>query len=253
MGYKTLFYTLGITMEWTIETFLLANFILIVSSILQMATGVSVGMIIVPFLAMISYTLIPVPVVFASLTLTMMMAYQGRKHIDTDNMSQIIVGLLFGILGAVYLLKNIAFEYLGVIFGLFILLSVFISIKIKTFKLGRKVNYSGGFFAGFIGTLSLSGGQILALLFQNHPLASIKATLAFLYTIFSLVILLVFYVLGEFSSAQLISGLYMMPGFIIGFFVAPMFAKYFDPQYTKTVVLGMATFGAFLLIGKSIF
>ena len=207
-------------MEWTIETFLLANFILIVSSILQMATGVSVGMIIVPFLAMISYTLIPVPVVFASLTLTMMMAYQGREHIDTDNMSQIIVGLLFGILGAVYLLKNIEFEYLGVI---------------------------------FIGTLSLSGGQILALLFQNHPLASIKATLAFLYTIFSLVMLLVFYVLGEFSSAQLISGLYMMPGFIIGFFVAPMFAKYFDPQYTKTVVLGMATFGAFLLIGKSLF
>jgi uncharacterized membrane protein len=61
-------------MEWTISTFLLANFILIVSSILQMATGVSVGLIIVPFLAMISYTLIPVPVIFGSLALTIMMA-----------------------------------------------------------------------------------------------------------------------------------------------------------------------------------
>ena len=239
-------------MEWTIETFLLANFILIVSSILQMATGVSVGMIIVPFLAMISYTLIPVPVVFASLTLTVMMAYQGREHIDTGNMPQIVFGLLLGIFVAVYLLQSVEFEYLGVLFGIFILLSVFISIKIKTFKLGRKVNYSGGFFAGFIGTLSLSGGQILALLFQNHPLASIKATLAFLYTIFSLVMLLVFYLVGEFSSAQLISGLYMMPGFILGFFIAPMFAKYFNPKYTKNIVLGMATFGALLLIGKSL-
>ena len=44
-------------MEWTITTFLLANIILIVASILQMATGVSVGMIIVPFLAMISYSI----------------------------------------------------------------------------------------------------------------------------------------------------------------------------------------------------
>jgi len=36
-------------MEWTITTFLLANFILILGSILQMATGVSMGMIVVPY------------------------------------------------------------------------------------------------------------------------------------------------------------------------------------------------------------
>ncbi|MCF6245302.1 MAG: sulfite exporter TauE/SafE family protein [Sulfurovum sp.] len=239
-------------MQWTIETFLLANFILIVSSILQMATGISVGIIIVPFLAMISYTLLPVPVVFASLTLTVMMAYQGRKHIDTDNMPQIGFGMLLGIFVAVYILKNIELEYLGVLFGVLILLSVIISMKIKTFKLGKKVNYSGGFMAGLIGTLALSGGQILALLFQNHPLASIKSSLAFLYTLFSLVLLLVFYLVGEFSYAQLISGLYLMPGFIIGFFVAPMFVKYFNPKYTKSVVLGMATLGALMLIVKSV-
>jgi len=237
-------------MEWTIETFLLVNFILIVSSILQMATGVSVGMIIMPFLAMISYSLLPVPVVLASLTLTVMMAYQGRKYIDTANMPQIGFGMLIGILIAVYILKHIEVEHLGVLFGVLILISVFISMKIKTFTLGRKINYSGGFMAGFIGTLALSGGQILALLFQNHPLASVKASLAFLYTLFSLVMLFVFYLVDEFTYAQLISGLYMMPGFVIGFLVSPMFAKYFDPKHTKTVVLGMATLGAFILIVK---
>ena len=63
-------------MEWTITTFLLANFILILGSILQMATGVSMGMIVVPFLAMISYTLVPVPLVFASLPFLVMMTYK---------------------------------------------------------------------------------------------------------------------------------------------------------------------------------
>jgi len=239
-------------MEWTIETFLLANFILIVSSILQMATGVSVGMIIVPFLAMISYTLIPVPIVFASLTLTVMMAYQGREHIDTKNMPQVSFGMIIGIFAALYVLKNIQFEYLGLVFGTFILLSVFISIKVKEFTLSKKMNYSGGFIAGLMGTMAAVGGQILALLFQNHPLASIKSTLAFLYTIFSVVMLVVFYLFGEFSYSQVISGFYMMPGFIIGFFAAPMFAKYFNPKYSKAVVLAMATFGAFILIGKSV-
>ena len=121
-------------MEWTIPTFLLANFILILGSILQMATGVSMGMIVVPFLAMISYTLVPVPIVFASLPFLVMMSYKGRKHIDTKNIFQVSIGMLFGIFVAIYLLKNIHFEYLGITFGVLILISVLISLKVKAFK-----------------------------------------------------------------------------------------------------------------------
>ena len=240
-------------MEWTLVSFLLVNFILIVASVLQMATGVSVGMIIVPFLAMISYTLIPLPIAFASLTLTVMMAYQGRKHIDVKNVPQVSLGMLVGILVAIYIFKQIHFDYLGVIFGLFILLSVFVSLKVKTFKLGAGINYGGGFIAGLMGAIAAVGGQVLALIFQNHPLESIKATLAFLYTIFTLVMLVLFYLFGEFSYGQMISGFYMMPGFIVGFIISPRFTHYFNPKYTKPLVLIMATFGALALIGKSLF
>jgi len=239
-------------MEWTLATFFLANTILILASILQMATGVSIGMIIVPFLAMISYTLVPVPVVFASLTLTIMMAYQGRKDIDMKNIPSVSFGMLLGILVAVYFLKNIHFAYLGLVFGLLILLSVYISLRVKSFALSPTLNYTSGFMAGLIGAMAAVGGQILALVFQNHPLASIKATLATLYTFFTIVMLGIFYLFDEFSYTQMISGFYMMPGFIIGVLIAPRFVKYFDPKYTKTVVLSMATFGAFVLIGKSL-
>jgi len=239
-------------MQWTLDTFLLANFILIVSSILQMATGVSVGMIIVPFLAMISYTLIPVPIVFASLTLTIMMSYKGRKYIDIKSIPQIAIGMFFFFILDRPIFKNIHFQYFGLIFGIFILLSVIISIKVKSFKLTPTVNYSGGFLAGLMGTMAGVGGQILALLFQNHPLEAIKSSLAFLYTIFSIVMLTMFYAFGEFSYSQMISGFYMIPGFTIGFFIAPIFAKYFNPKYSKIVVLSMATIGAFTLIIKSV-
>ncbi len=239
-------------MEWTITTFLLANFILILGSILQMATGVSMGMIVVPFLAMISYTLVPVPIIFASLPFLIMIVYQGRKHIDTKNMLQVNTGMILGIFLALYLLKNIHFDYLGISFGLFILLSVFISIRVKEFKLGKVVTYSGGFLAGVMGAMAAVGGQILALLFQNHPLESIKATLAFLYLIFSVVMLVIFYLFGEFSQEQMISSFYIMPGFIAGFFIAPIFTQYINPKYSKKMVLGMATLGALILIGKSL-
>lgn len=239
-------------MQWDISTFLLANAILIVASILQMATGVSVGMIIVPFLAMISYTLIPVPIVFASLTLTIMMAYKGREHIDLRNAYPISIGMLAGIFIAVYLLSQIHFEYLGLVFGIFILISVVISLRVKTFTLTKTMNYTGGLIAGVMGTMAAVGGQVLALLFQNHPLESIKSTLATLYTLFSITMLFVFYLFDKFSYEQMIPGFYMMPGFIMGFFVAPLFSKYFNPKYAKPVVLGMATMGALLLIYQTL-
>lgn len=235
-------------MEWTIGTFLLANFILITASILQMATGVSIGMIIVPFLAMISYTLVPTPVIFASLALTVMMSYQGREYIDFKNIPSISIAMLFGILLAAYMMIRIEFEYLGIVFGILILFSVLISIKVKTFTLNPALNYSAGFMAGFMRAMAAVGGQIIALLFQNHSLQSIKATLAALYTIFNITMLIIFYFTGQLSHEHLISGLYMIPGFLIGVFIAPMFTQYFNPKHTKPVVLGMAIVGALILI-----
>jgi len=103
-------------MEWDIFSFVVINLVIILSSILQMATGVSVGMIIVPFLAMISYTLVPVPVVLASLALTVMMAYKGRAHIDTDSIYHVSFGMLAGIFVAVFLFSKIDFAYFGLVF-----------------------------------------------------------------------------------------------------------------------------------------
>jgi len=240
-------------MDWNLENFLLANIILIISSILQRVTGVSVGMIIVPFLALISYSLIPVPIVFASLTLTIMMATQGREHIDFKGSIKIIIGMIAGIFASIFILSQIEFKHLGLIFGLFILISVLISLKVKSFKLKNSAIYLGGLMAGIMGTMAAVGGQILALIYQNHPLPTIKATLAFLYTIFSITMLIIFYFYSQFSYSQFISGLLLMPGFVIGFFISPLFTKYFNPIYSKTVVLSTATFGALTLIYQSLF
>jgi len=238
-------------MQFSIESFLLANFIILVSSILQMATGVSIGMIIVPFLAMISYELIPAPIVFASIVLTIMMAYKGRANIDTKNLPQIGLGMFIGIFVALFILINTNFKYLGLVYAIFILISIFISIKIKTFTLNYKINYIGGFLAGVMGTTAAVGGQILALLFQNHKLESIKATLSFLYTLFSIAMLIIFYYYDRFTYHDMVLGFYMMPGFLIGYFISKYFVHYFNPKYTKTVVLSMATLGSVILIVKT--
>ena len=188
-------------MEFNIITFLWINTVLVFASILQMATGVSIGMIIVPILAMISYSLVPVPIILASLTLTIMMAYKGRAHIDKENVYKISYGMISGIFIAVYFFSKVKYEYLGLIFGGLILFSVFLSIKIKDFKLNSTMNFAGGLVAGVMGSMAAVGGQIIALLFQNHKLESIRASLAFLYT-FSKKLSIMVYTLSDFYNCE---------------------------------------------------
>jgi uncharacterized membrane protein YfcA len=240
-------------MIWSVEIFLLVNLIIVIASILQMSTGVSSGVIIVPFLAMISYTLIPIPIIFASLSLTILMAYKWHQDIDLKSLLPISISMLVGIFIGAYLMLKINTNYIGIVFGVFILFSILISIKIKTFNLSIMMRYIGGLTAGFMGTMAAVGGQILALLFQNHSLKSIKSTLAFLYTIFSLLMLFVFYLFENISYEEIVSGFYMMPGFIVGYLIAPYFSRYLNPKYSKPIVLTMSTIGAFIVIISSIF
>jgi len=104
-----------------------------------------------------------------------------------------------------------------------------------------------------MGATALSGGHVLALLFQNHKLESVKATLSFMYTLFSITLLTIFYINDKFTFDDAILGIYMMPGFLIGYLISPYFVKYFNKEYTKVAVLIMATIGALILIAKSIF
>jgi uncharacterized membrane protein YfcA len=217
-----------------------------------MITGVSVGMIIVPILAYISYDLVPTPIIFASLILTLFMAYKYKKDIEYSITSSISIGMLLGIFLALVLFTQITTNFIGVVFGVMILLSVVMSIKFPKFELNIRNGFLAGIIAGTMGAVSAVGGQILALLMQNKSVATIKATLAFLYSLFSITMLVIFYYFGQFSLKHALIGLYMMPGFLIGFLIGPYFIKFLNPKIVKPLILILATFGAILLIIKSL-
>lgn len=217
-----------------------------------MVTGVSVGMIIVPILAFISYSLVPTPIIFASLALTMFMAYKYKEHIDYETTKSISIGMLFGIIIALIFFTSITTNFIGIVFGLMILLSVLLSLKFPQFKLNTTNGFIGGLIAGTMGAISAVGGQVLAMLMQNKPVENIKATLSFLYTLFSMVMLIIFAYFDKFSIEQALVGLYMMPGFLIGFLIGPYFIKYLNPKIIKPLILLLATLGAILLIIKSL-
>jgi uncharacterized membrane protein YfcA len=237
-------------MTWDLYNILLVNGIITIASIFQMVSGISIGIIITPFLALISYTLIPTPIIMASLVLTILMAVKYRKYIDTKSVYLLSFASSMGVVATIIILNFINTNNLNLLFGSLTLLAVLFSLKIKNIHLKGKFAFITGFISGCMGSLASVGGQLLSLLYQNHKLNTIKASLAFIYTIFSSFMLITFYYSGNLHYEQVISGLYMMPGFIIGFLISPLFISKFNSKYIKIVILSLSTLGGIILIIK---
>jgi uncharacterized membrane protein YfcA len=69
-------------MPITTTSIIAANVAVMLGAILQASTGLGAGLIIVPLLALVSLAFVPGPLVLASMALSGLMAFQGRREID---------------------------------------------------------------------------------------------------------------------------------------------------------------------------
>ena len=239
-------------MDWNILNIILLTLLVSLGALLQAVTGLGGGLIIVPLLALISIELIPGPMIFGSLALSSVMAFSGRKNIDFSNFEAVIGGLLLGTIVATLYIATLPIEKLGVVFGVFILCAVFMSVKIPKFSFNSKGFAIAGILSGFMGTSVGIGAPILAIIYQNHSGPSLRATLAFLYFVSSITTLVFLNMAGRFGVDEIISGMFLMLGFIIGYFMSPKIAKYVDRGYARPAVLIVSTISAGLLIWRSV-
>lgn len=239
-------------MEWQFVPWLLATLTVMLGAVLQAATGLGAGLIVVPLLALIRLDLVPGPVIFASLALSFTMTVRGRSQIYGVHLGTVLGGLLIGTLAMGVVLALIPLTGLGLIFGVLILLAVAISIKAPQFHPTPGWAFGAGMLAGAMGTAAGIGAPVLALLYQQLSGPRLRATLAFLYALSSVVVLGVLHHLGRFGTRELLLGLALVPGFVLGYLVSPGLAQFIDRGYARTAVLWISALSALLLIGRSL-
>lgn len=239
-------------MEFTPAAFLLATGSILIGSLMQAVTGLGAGLVIVPLLALVSFHLVPAPMIFASIALSSMMAYNGRKQIDPKGLKNLTAGLIAGTVVAAIFIASVPLEKLGIIFGIALLAAVGITLFLKRLPFRPVLLLISGFISGIMGTAAGIGAPVLALLYQHHEPPVLRATLAYLYLISSVMMLLFLNLAGRFGMAELILGLYLVPGFLLGYFLSPRLARIVDKQSIRPFVIVFATFSALLLIAKSL-
>jgi uncharacterized membrane protein YfcA len=138
------------------------------------------------------------------------------------------------------------------VFGLLVLLAVAISVAAPPIDFNRRGMLGAGALSGFMGASAGVGGPVLALLYQRKAGPEIRATLAFLYFMSSIIMLVCLHFAGRFGRPEAAAGLLLMPGFLLGYVLAPRLIMYFDKGYTRLGVLIITTASGLALISQSV-
>ncbi len=235
----------------TLSELLAVTAIVVLGSVIQAASGVGGGFLMVPLLAWINLELVPGPVIFGSLVLSGLMAWRERVAIDRGNLPAIFLGLVAGAFIGAWILSVVPGNALGIVFGTAILLAVLVTASGLDIPVNRRSTVLCGVIAGAMGASSGIGAPMLALLYQHSSGARVRATLAFLYTGASLLILLMLTIFGKFGRAEAIDGAMMIPGFLLGYWLVNSFRQNLERFGSRGPILIVSALAALLLLGRS--
>lgn len=231
-----------------LSEFILAALVIGTGAVLQAATGFGAGLMIVPLLALIDMAFLPGPIIFASLALSSIMTWKGRSHVEWTFIPIIFITLAGGSLLAISLLSRLPKEHLGYLFGAIILIGVVVSAAGFHIRLNRRTASIAGVVSGFMGTTSGFGAPPLALVYQNYPGLVMRATLSVLYLTTSPMILILLWHSGLFNAHDILIGLGLVPGYLLGYFIARPLAAWLDKGYSRIAILVTSILAAGLLI-----
>lgn len=231
---------------------LAANLVVMLGSVVQAASGVGAGFLMAPLIAWIDLGLLPGPMIFASLALSGIMAWRERGSIDRANLPVIFLGILPGSLAGGWILSSVPGNALGIVFGTVILLAVALTASGLDIELNRRNALVSGMIAGAMGTSTGIGAPILAILYQRQAPALVRATLAYLYTGASLMILAVLAAYGEFGATEIVHGLGLVPGFLIGYALANSLRHRLAGLGARGPVLAVSAIAAVALLARGL-
>jgi hypothetical protein len=230
----------------------LAAIVIAVGAVLQAATGMGTGVLIVPLLALIDLNLVPGPAVMASMALSLPMAWRGRRHIAYGDLKPLMAGLVAGCSVGALGLASIPTERVGVAFAVVILATVVVTSVGVRLPFNRRSLVSVGVIAGVMGASSGVGAPPIALLYQHREGPELRPTLAFVYAASSVIILVFLTLFGRFGLREIGLALVLVPGYILGYLLAAPLARILDGGYSRVAVLVLSTVSALALLLRSL-
>lgn len=210
------------------------------------------GMVAVPLLALISLDFVPGPTIFVNIFLTLLMLGDGRSTIVYREMTLLLPSILVGTLLGALVLSLLPSQTLGILFSVLVLLAIGLTFFVKIHCLTPVGLIVGGIASGLMGTTSGIHGPPLAILYQHEDIQKIRATMALVFLVAYSLALIALNFSGAFTVQHALSGLFLLPGLLIGFVIGKRVRHHIPPLLARTVMLSIASISAVVLLVRSV-
>ncbi|MBF0380935.1 MAG: sulfite exporter TauE/SafE family protein [Magnetococcales bacterium] len=233
--------------------YLAVLFAVLCGTVIQGAVGFGFALVAAPILMLLQPELVPGPITFAGLLLSLTMAIRERKAADLQNLVWLFIGFLPGLTIGAFFMLTLAHNTLSLLFGFLVLTAVALSTRgIKVNQHSNLMTIPAGILSGIMNITTSMGGPPVALLYQNAAGPKFRATLAIFFFTGSLLTLFGLNQIGRMGETEFIHGLYLTPAVVTGLFLAQPAARWLDKGKTRLAVLTIAALSGVTVIVKTI-
>lgn len=209
------------------------------------------GMVVVAFPVLISVepALVPQTTMISAIPMIATVAWRNRGESEWGEIGWLTLGRVPGYVGAVILLATLSRDLLSILGGLCVLGAVAASLWAPALKRTTPALLVGGFISALFGTAISIGGPPIGLLYQNEKGSKLRSTISLQMLFGAPVSVLVLVLAGRVSSADISTGLALLPFTLAGSYSAKWVIPHFDDRL-RPVILGVCGFAATIVIAR---
>jgi uncharacterized protein len=219
-----------------------------VGALTQGSLGFGFGMLAAPILAIVDDELVPGAVLVLGVTVAAIVAWQERGELDWRGIRWALVGRVLGTFLGVFAVSRLDAEHLAIVLGAFILVAVVLSVAGWHVRPTRSTLVGAGTVSGVMGTLTSIGGPPMALVYQRERAAQVRSTLAGFFLFGATLAIASLAVSGQFGRGELVDGIRLLPGLLLGVVASRRLGRYLDHGWTRPALLALCSVAAVVLI-----
>ncbi|CAG9296794.1 sulfite exporter TauE/SafE family protein [Celerinatantimonas diazotrophica] len=230
----------------------LAIGVVVLGAIVQSLIGFGLAVVAAPLLYFIDPQLVPVPLLILGFTISVINWYHNRHYVNLKTMSYALVARFPGALIGLALLIYFDQKGLQILIAIAVLMGVATTLTDKTIHFNHRNLAIAGLLSGIFATVAAIGGPPIAMLLRHQQAGSIRGNLSAFFTISTLISAVVLIAGGKFHLHHLVSGMILLPGVFIGFFISKKFIEQFNSYYIKLTTQVVCSLSACVLLYQAL-
>lgn len=232
----------------SILTFALLAILVAGSAFVQASIGVGFALIMAPVLALVAPELLPGGLLLLMLPLNAFVGWRERAAFDWFGSGWITAGRAAGTFLGFWVLVAVSSSTLNLLVGIATLLAALASLFAPTFDPSRSAFIAAGVMTGVTETATGIGGPPLALVYQHHAAASLRANVAICFLIGEIFSVMLLAATHRLTLWQIEAAALLFPALAVGAFSSAIVHGRLDQRRLRLFVLLFAIVSGVVLI-----